>query len=261
MGVTLSREIRFGLEERASPGTVNGFAGNPALTGIAPFLKLAVVIRGAVDATTGMLVNIKDVDRLLREMAVPRLREGHFQRSETAEAAVWSLWGLLRGRLGRGELTELRLSPSDFLAFEVCEKEPAMVRVSLRFEFSAAHRLHAAGLSPEENSRVFGHCNNPNGHGHNYEIEVVVSGEPDATGRVMAIETLQEIVNREIIEPFDHKHLNMDCAEFHAGGLNPTVENIARVLYRRLEPYIPAPARLAAVRLWETPKTMCEYTE
>ena len=258
--MTLTREIRFGLEETPSPGAVNGFAGNPALTGIAPFLRLAVVIRGAVDGATGMLVNIQDVDRLLRETAVPRLREEHFQRRATAEEAVRGLWGLLRGRLERGELTELRLWPSDYLAYAICDKEPAMVRVSLRFEFSAAHRLHAKGLSAEQNAEVFGRCNNPNGHGHNYEVEVVVSGEPGATGRVMAIGKLQEIVNREIVERFDHKHLNLDCAEFNAGGLNPTVENIAGVLYRRLEPHIPAPARLAAVRLWETPKTMCEYS-
>jgi 6-pyruvoyltetrahydropterin/6-carboxytetrahydropterin synthase len=259
MGVTLTREIRLGLEEVAAPGAANGFAGNPALTGIAPFVRLAATIRGTVDRATGMLVHIKDVDRVLRETAVPRLREGYYQRRETAEAAVWSLWGRLRGRFGRGELAELRLSASDYLAFTVREKEPAMVRVSLRFEFSAAHRLHAATLSPEENCKVFERCNNPNGHGHNYEMEVVVSGEPDATGRVLAIGTLQEIVQREVLERFDHKHLNLDCAEFAA--LNPTVENIAGVLFRRLKPHVPAPARLAAVRLWETPKTMCEYGE
>ncbi len=92
-------------------------------------------------------------------------------------------------------------------------------------------------------------------------MEVVVSGEPDATGRVMAIGKLQEIVNREVLERFDHKHLNMDCVEFAAGGLNPTVENVAGVIFRRLKAQVPAPARLAAVRLWETGKTMCEVSE
>jgi 6-pyruvoyltetrahydropterin/6-carboxytetrahydropterin synthase len=259
MGVTLTREIRFGLEETPAPGAVNGFAGNPALTGIAPFVRLAVVIRGEADAVTGMLVNIQDVDRLLREVAVPRLREGHFQRRETAEEAVGALWELLCGRFGRGELAELRLRPSDYLTFAVCEKEPAMVRMSVRFEFSAAHRLHAAELSPDANVSIFGRCHNANGHGHNYELEVVVSGKPDAQGRVIALGQLQAIVNREVVDRFDHKHLNLDCAEFGTGGLNPTVENIAQVIFQRLQGQV-GPAQLAAVRLWETPKTMCEYS-
>jgi 6-pyruvoyltetrahydropterin/6-carboxytetrahydropterin synthase len=249
------------LEEATARGATNGFAGNPALTGIAPFLRLIASIRGDVDGTTGMIMNIKHVDQLLRELAVPRLREAYYQRHETAEVALQAAWGILQGRFGRAELAELQLAPSDYLVFAVHEKEPTMVRVSLRFEFSAAHRLHVAALSAEENLKTFERCNNPNGHGHNYDLEVVVNGVPDATGRVMAIGELQEIVNREVMERFDHKHLNIDCEEFGDGELNPTVENIAGVIFRRLKAHIPAPARLAAVRLWETPKTMCEWSE
>ena len=267
MSVMLMREIRFGLEAVPAGGGVNGFAGNPALTGLGPFLKLAVGIRGEIDGRvggTGMLVNIKVVDRVLREAGVGRIREGYFGRRETAEVVVLGLWEILRGRFKvmPGELVEVRLGVSEYLAFSVAAKEPAMVRVSLKFEFSAAHRLHAAGLTAAENAEVFGRCNNPNGHGHNYEVEVVVSGVPGESGHVVEIGALQEIVNREIIEPFDHKHLNLDCAEFRGpGGLNPTVENIAGVLYRRLAPHVPAPGRLAALRVWETPKTMCEVGE
>ena len=110
---------------------------------------------------------------------------------------------------------------------------------------------------------MFGRCNNPNGHGHNYEVEVVVAGLPDAhSGVVTPVGALQQAVNAHIIDPFDHKHLNLDCPEFAAqGGLNPTVENIAMVLFRRLAPHVPAPAKLAALRVWETPKTMCEYRQ
>jgi len=135
-----------------------------------------------------------------------------------------------------------------------------MVQVSLRFEFSAAHRLHAENLSSEQNMNIFGRCNNPNGHGHNYELEVTITGPADKkTGHVMPLGELQRIVNEHIVDIFDHKHLNLDCADFRE--LNPTVENIVQVLYRRLKPHVPAPARLDSLRLWETPKTMAEYRE
>jgi 6-pyruvoyltetrahydropterin/6-carboxytetrahydropterin synthase len=153
---------------------------------------------------------------------------------------------------------ELALSP--YLKVAAHHEELPMVRLSQQFEFSAAHRLHTATLSEAENIEIFGRCNNPNGHGHNYELEVVVAGVPDTqTGVVIPLEELQRIVNQRIIDPFDHKHLNLDCAEFR--DLNPTVENIARVLYGRLKGHIPAPAKLVSVRVWETPKTMCEYSE
>ncbi len=258
----LTREIRFALDEAAAAdgvGAANGFAGNPALGGVGIFLRLAAGLSGEIDPATGMLVNIKLVDRVLREIAVPRLREGHFGRGISPEAAMVELWGILRGRFVPHVLRRLHLAASPYLSFAVNDKEPEMVQLCLRFEFSAAHRLHSAGLSEAENWEVFGRCNNPNGHGHNYEIEVVVAGEPGKSGQVMAVGKLQEIVNREIIEPFDHKHLNLDCVEFRE--LNPTVENIAGVLYRRLKPHIAGPARLAALRVWETPKTMCEFSE
>ena len=140
-----------------------------------------------------------------------------------------------------------------------------MITTAQRFEFSAAHRLHSEALSEKQNQEVFGRCNNPNGHGHNYEVEVSVSGEPDpATGHIVAggIPELQRIVNQQVIDRFDHKHLNLDCEEFKAGsGVNPTVENIARIIFQRLKGSIPGPAKLQCVKVWETPKTVAEYAE
>jgi len=261
MPLTLTREIRFGLYELPEPpgGASNGFAANPRLEGIAPYLTLQARLAGEVDQSTGMLINIKVVDRVLREVAVPAIRRDHFG-GRTAAQIMPRLMGLLEGKVDPHVLVSLKLLPSAYLAFQVHHKEPAMVRLSLRFEFSAAHRLHAEALSLQKNLEVFGRCNNPSGHGHNYEIEVEVAGSPDATGQVVNIESLQAAVNQQIIDPFDHKHLNVDCPEFGPGGLNPTVENIAQVLYKRLLPHVPAPAKLSALRVWETPKTMCEYT-
>jgi 6-pyruvoyltetrahydropterin/6-carboxytetrahydropterin synthase len=132
-----------------------------------------------------------------------------------------------------------------------------MVQLTERFEFSAAHRLHAAELSEKENHEIFGRCNNANGHGHNYELEVTVFGEPDSHGRVISISELQKIVNSRVVDVFDHKHLNLDCPEF--SKLNPTVENIAKIIYEKLATSFSSRAKLRRVRVWETPKTCCEY--
>jgi 6-pyruvoyltetrahydropterin/6-carboxytetrahydropterin synthase len=135
-----------------------------------------------------------------------------------------------------------------------------MIRLNHQFEFSASHRLYSAKLNDEENRKTFGKCSNPNGHGHNYELEVSLSGTPDSSGMLMPLPELERIVNEQVIEPFDHKHLNAEVPEFR--DLNPSVENIAIVIFRRLKPrFENAGARLASVTVWETPKTWCEYFE
>jgi len=132
-----------------------------------------------------------------------------------------------------------------------------MVELTQCFEFSASHRLHVAALSADENRRVFGKCNNPGGHGHNYQIEVTVTGSiSDATGTVLSLPEFESIVKREVIDRFDHKHLNTDTADFRE--VNPSVENISRRVWELLESKV-APARLARVRVWETAKTYAEY--
>ncbi len=127
-----------------------------------------------------------------------------------------------------------------------------MIRLSQKFEFSASHRLHEASLSDEENRACFGKCNNPAGHGHNYEVQVVVRRAESDLSRLVDLERAV----KPVIDRFDHRHLNLEIAEFRS--LNPTVENIAKIIFGLLKPQV---AHLAAVTVWETPKTWCEYTE
>jgi 6-pyruvoyltetrahydropterin/6-carboxytetrahydropterin synthase len=260
----LTRELRFGLHEqehRLTASASNGFAGNPALlgNGIAPFLTLTATLSGAVDPRTGMLINIKIVDRVLRDHAVPMVRRACYDNGQPPAALVCELMSGLGERFAPYVLERLSLGVSPYLHFAISKQEAGMVSVSQRFEFSAAHRLHSETLSAEENREVFGRCNNPNGHGHNYELEVTVAGPVGADGQVMPIETLQQLVNEQVVEVFDHKHLNVDCPEF--AGLNPTVENIAAVIYEKLAGAVEGPARVARIRVWETPKTFCEISE
>lgn len=125
-------------------------------------------------------------------------------------------------------------------------------------QFNAAHRLNNPAWDEQTNQSVFGKCNNPNYHGHNYKIEVVLDGSINPeTGYVMDMKKLSEIIKDEIIERFDHRNLNLDCPEF--SDLNPSAENIALVSWNILRKCIPTDLKLT-VRLWETPRNGVEYS-
>jgi 6-pyruvoyltetrahydropterin/6-carboxytetrahydropterin synthase len=131
------------------------------------------------------------------------------------------------------------------------------VAVYRKENFNAAHRLYNPAWSFEKNDQVFGLCNNPNYHGHNYDLIVKLVGVPDPeTGYVIDLKILSEIIRDKVIEKFDHKNLNEDCAEFKQ--LNPTAENIAIVIYRLLREAID-PALYLQVRLYETKRNFVEY--
>ena len=126
-----------------------------------------------------------------------------------------------------------------------------MIRVTRRVEFSAAHFYHNPDFSPEENRRVFGKCNNPHGHGHNYILEVTIAGEPDpATGMVLDLKELKEILQAEVIDRMDHRFLNYEVPEL--AGQIPTTEAIASLIWTLLESKI-TKGNLDRVRLYETP--------
>jgi len=130
------------------------------------------------------------------------------------------------------------------------------IELGRRYRFSASHRLHSSKMSEEENRRVYGKCNNPYGHGHNYVVEVNVSGAVDpATGMIANLADLDSYVEREVIEPFDHKSLNEDVAAFRENV--PTTENICKEIYQRLK-HFPR-ARLERVRVEETGNNTFEY--
>lgn len=131
------------------------------------------------------------------------------------------------------------------------------VSVYRQEHFNAAHRLHNPAWNEEKNYAVFGKCNNPNYHGHNYELVVRITGEPSPeTGFVMDLKFLSDLVKETIIEKLDHKNLNLDVPEFL--NLNPTAENIAIVIYEILQKKIDAKFDLH-IRLYETPRNFVEY--
>lgn len=133
------------------------------------------------------------------------------------------------------------------------------MRITRKVEFSASHVCRSPELSEEENRRVYGLAANPHGHGHNYVVEVTLEGQPDrVTGMVLDLKELKEILNREIVEPYDHRFLNYEAPPFDR--VPPTAENLAREIWRRLAPAVGGgDRRLHSIRLYETPDLYVDY--
>jgi 6-pyruvoyltetrahydropterin/6-carboxytetrahydropterin synthase len=140
-----------------------------------------------------------------------------------------------------------------------------MVFLTRRATFSASHYYWNPAWPAEKNQKVFGRCSNRNGHGHNYTLEVTVAGEPDpVTGFVVDLKWLKTVIEREVLDAYDHRHLNLDVPEFAESASSatiPTTENIAVAVWKRLEPAVTAAAgaRLNTVRIYETPDIFAEY--
>ncbi len=131
------------------------------------------------------------------------------------------------------------------------------VAVYRKEHFNAAHRLNNPAWDNQKNAEVFGKCNNPSYHGHNYELIIKLIGEPDLeTGYVIDLKVLSDIIQENVLVRFDHKNLNLDTVEFK--NLNPTAENIARVIYNILREKI-EPSLDLQVRLYETERNFVEY--
>ncbi len=248
--VQLTREVRFQLPTHSilpDERIRNSWAGWPKTETLAPFVTVRITVAGPV-LDSGFIADVKTLDRLVRDSCLSALIQA--EEGGGSNRAV-ALFGLVAGAVPDGtSLTGLELCTTPFQSFAVDAEEPTMAILTHQFEFSAAHRLHCDDLSDEENRELFGKCNNPNGHGHNYVVQVSVDRDPAANFSLIEFE---QTVCQHAIEPFDHKHLNVDVPDF--ASLNPTVENIAGVVWNRLEPHVDG---LRGVRIYETAKTWAE---
>jgi 6-pyruvoyltetrahydropterin/6-carboxytetrahydropterin synthase len=245
---------------------VNGYGGVPAMDGVGLHCELIVTCRGEPDARTGYFKDIKVIDDAVRGAVLPGLSTSIIDRPRTHPATLLAQFmDALDARLGRGSLVSVRWNLTPTYNVEVfmataSSSAPAFL-LRQRFEIAAAHRLHSASLSDQENVATFGKCNRPSGHGHNYVIEVCVRAE--FCDSPITLTTLETLVHRTILEPFDHTFLNIDTPAFdqRLGGVNPSVENIARVFYERLAPEVLAAghARLESMTVFETEKTSATY--
>lgn len=270
----LSRVVRLALgPSPANPpsGGGNGLFSVVAAEGLAPAVEVEVECIGTPEAT-GYLVDITVIDRGVRDLIAPILRTAlqaelggaPSDLRSVLQACAAALAPALPAALSaltyrpspfRSAMLELGAPPTHFP--EGSLPMPDAFVLTETFEFAASHRLHLPGVSADENRALFGKCNNPNGHGHNYRIEVAVEMAAEGKRR-LDFGAIEGIVQREVMARFDHKHLNLDCPEFAA--LNPSVENIAMVCHGLLAPrFAEAGGALRFVRVWETEKTSCRY--
>lgn len=221
-----------------------------------------VFYRGTPSTEDGMIVNLVDIKPILADVLAAL--DGKFldeeveyfqQHRPTVENIVNFVWQRLPATLYSGTLSRLCLQQTPSLW---AQRNDNIMKLTKKYEFAAAHRLHAPQLPESENAARYGKCNNPRGHGHNYGLEVTVEGEPAPdTGFIIAPQELDSIVDEEVFERFDHKHLNEDCPEFT--NLIPTSENLARVIFDLLQTRLDTNGhRLARVGLHETQKNYFE---
>lgn len=257
----LCRKVRFSANGDGASALqpANAYAGFPRASGFSRHFELEVRCAGEPDPATGYLVDIRAIDRAVRDRAPAILARAMETPAADPASALPELFSAIASSLATAPAAiALHLTPTLSLTLE--RADMTSVLLCQRFEFSASHRLHAPSLTDAENRRIFGKCNNPSGHGHNYWFEPVVrlplrSGAPTAT-----LADIERAALETIIERFDHKHLNADCPEF--ADINPSVERIAQVCFDLLAPEIRALGQgvdLVLVRVWETEKTRCEY--
>ena len=250
----LTREVRFAIndlpDDQLRHPPTNSFAGYPSSTGFGQFFRLQVTLEGQLNPASSYLRNIKDVDTLVREKIIANF-----------PIAFSKFWPSLDNAWPGIKLHAITVWLTPFLSItQLASEYPMQTRLSQKFEFSASHRLHNSALPDEENRKIFGKCNHPSGHGHNYEVQVTLRGKPNPNGLLVGVPLFEKIVTDFAIKKFDHKNLNVDLPEF--AELIPTVENIAMVIYRMLKTHFTEiGAELASITVWETPKTWCEYTE
>ena len=260
----LVRSVRFSITPFLPEDNqgFNSFASKPAGEGLAMFFELCVGLAGEVEPATGFVVNVTEIDRNVRQYVVPifaeRIRKDFRAGRHIGLGDITELLKLteekLAGKFGKSIMAELSLRLNPFRKLAVDCEDWKMIYFSEKFEFAAMHKLWNEDFSDEKNFEVFGKCANPNGHGHNYIIEVTVKAPSGKDN--LRIGDFEKVVDDELIKLIDHKNLNADVAEF--GKTNPTIENIAVFAWNKLNGKF-GDVKLHCVTVWETDKTYCSY--
>lgn len=267
--VRLTREVRLTIPPSSEylKGRVgNSWGGWPVSDLLLPAVRVQVTLQGNVDSQSGYLCNIRTIDEAVRGCLLSATEslatESHPPGLISAVDWLKFFWGSLVGHFpNEARLVELALCPSPWQSWKTSVTEYPMFLLTRQYEFSAAHRLHNPQLADSANRQMFGKCNNPLGHGHNYVVEVsILMGEEHLakTAGESVTGILDERVRTNVVDRLDHRHLNEEIEEFR--NLNPTVENIAVVVWKWLKGS-PLPGQLKNVRVYETPKTWADYFE
>lgn len=268
--VRLKRIVRFTVNPPVPPalavksGSTNGFGGKPAMHGLGRFYELEVGCGGEPDPITGYLISVQDIDKATRSHALPIIERACHESPWIDPASLLpGIAGALHHAMPRF-FRRVRWNLTPYYSIEMNATDATTVLLRQQFDFAAAHRLHSPALTEAENRRIFGHCNNPAGHGHNYRFEPAVAVTLEKAGLPWGLVDLERLAYEVVVKRFDHRHLNQDTVEFATEtGVAPSVENIARVFYDLLAPAIATDSRgtaiLRGVTVWETDRTSCTY--
>jgi 6-pyruvoyltetrahydropterin/6-carboxytetrahydropterin synthase len=264
----LSRTVRFAINppETASTPGPNGYAGNPPSRGLSRHYELVVKCAGDLDPRSGYLLNIKEIDRAVRSTALPIIQQACHSRPNLEPGELMpELLAALSVPL-KELLSAVLWKVTPYYSVEMSVATTSSVLLRQKFDFCASHRLHVPSLSTEENRALFGKCNHPSGHGHNYQFEPCVQIALDASSRQpFTLRDLESLADATIVQRFDHKNLNTDTVEFKdgpGGGVNPSVENIARICFELLDAAMRranSKATLKSITAWESDRTSCTY--
>jgi 6-pyruvoyltetrahydropterin/6-carboxytetrahydropterin synthase len=268
MIVALTRQARFSAGHRYYRPDWNEaenrerFGDNALPFGHGHDYVVEATVEGELNVPVGMVINITELKAALLKTLEPL--DGQFldyrhslfeNRIPTTENLSKVIWDGLLPQLQGCRLTQVRVYESSSLWSDYYGRDEA-VELTRKYEFSAAHRLHSPALSDEDNREIFGKCNHLYGHGHNYEVDVTVSGpiHPE-TGMVADLARLDRVVHERVVDRMDHRHLNHEIPEFE--GVNPTSENLAVVVWNLLKPELGD--ALVKVGIQETERNYFEY--
>jgi 6-pyruvoyltetrahydropterin/6-carboxytetrahydropterin synthase len=254
----LSRQIRFAIDPFASSeqmGT-NSYNAKPTSEGLAFFFTLWVQLKSDVDKETGFVINVAQIDKIVRSKVISLFSEFVKSYSKPGFAQFSKLlakcWQRIEKDFLPAEMNCLCIELMPARKITIKERTGDMFYYSEKFEFSSSHTLWNNKFSEEKNFQVFGKCANKQGHGHNYIIEVTIKKENDQ----VSAGDFEAIVDKNFISVVDHKNLNADVEYFQKA--NPTVENIAEFAFKNLEDKF-LKSKLDSVTVWENDRTFCTY--
>jgi 6-pyruvoyltetrahydropterin/6-carboxytetrahydropterin synthase len=260
----LARHIRFSINpflDDSAEGA-NSYCAKPCGEGLCIYLGLWVELSGRINDQTGFVVNVVDIDRFVRTRAIPIFRSEITEKFRGGKSVgipeiadiVKRCGTAIAGCFGGAEVVKMCLDLNPFRKLSIETENKEVFYFGERFEFAATHTLWNDKFSDNKNLKVFGKCAHPGGHGHNYIIEVTI--ESGVSSKWEGIGAFEGIVAGEFVGVVDHKNLNIDVPYFRE--YNPTVENIARFAWGRLNGRF-AGARLRSVTVWENDRTHCTF--
>ncbi|MDD5135078.1 MAG: 6-carboxytetrahydropterin synthase [Phycisphaerae bacterium] len=261
----LARQIRFAVDPFAAAGQVgaNSYYAKPGADTLALYFALWVELIGRIDADTGFVVNVTDIDRIVRAKAVNIFEEFVKDKFVLKEQITFeqigqllsTIWIAIENEFTPAKINNLTVELAPARKLGIKERDGNMLYFSEKFDFAASHTLWNKKFSNEQNYDTFGKCANPTGHGHNYIIEVTIKQSRDSNGAVKAGE-FETAVQKHFISIVDHKNLNADIEHF--ATVNPTVENIAEFAFNCLAGKFDS-AKLDSVTVWESDRAFCSF--